>query len=470
MRIVDFVVVRSSANCRRAYIAASRRSDRSLEARVESARRASEIHKRRTGRSLRVTEQDVVNEEMYEEEDDDLPMQYRRLTAHLQTQSASFSRRFQDYTAGTVGMRDALSRALANSWQNTSLQQSGYNQFMNPNMMQVQQPGFQNPMLPPNMTNRSPTNYRQSPYPVQNMQQGNRQNAQHGRSASAASPHDFANFHPQQQQSQQSQSAQTSPVDNVKLDDRRMSLPAQNMLPKTPQSQSSTMQTASPAHMSPAMTRNSSSSNLASTHDAFNQQHSQSPQQVPTPPQQQQPSFASPFDVNAHYSQFGGMDNFFNMSLPMNTQQLLNTNLDMNEPYGLQQGQPSMKQQQQQNFYSYNPNGKPKTGSNGSMSQSSFDGLNQTLLPSHINTNVSGTESFMSPALTGSDPSYTPYSAQTYGGNNFSFDNSMFTFDPVNASGSTSGHITPTDNELPGSFFDHELYEDVHHQQAPSAV
>ena len=48
-------------NQERAYIAASRRSDRSLEARVESARRASEIHKRRTGRSLRVTEQDVIN-------------------------------------------------------------------------------------------------------------------------------------------------------------------------------------------------------------------------------------------------------------------------------------------------------------------------------------------------------------------------------------------------------------------------
>lgn len=55
-----------------AYIAASRRSDRSLEARVESARRASEIHKKRTGRGFRITEQDVMNEEMYEEEEDDI--------------------------------------------------------------------------------------------------------------------------------------------------------------------------------------------------------------------------------------------------------------------------------------------------------------------------------------------------------------------------------------------------------------
>src|ERR1700742_3640924 len=92
----------------RAYIAASRRSDRSLEARVESARRASEIHKRRTGRSLRVTEQDVINKEMYEEEDDDLPLQYRRLTAHLQTGSADFNKRLAAYLTNQVAMRSAM--------------------------------------------------------------------------------------------------------------------------------------------------------------------------------------------------------------------------------------------------------------------------------------------------------------------------------------------------------------------------
>src|SRR3984957_20785659 len=95
-------------NQERAYIAASRRSDRSLEARVESARRASEIHKRRTGRSLRVTEQYVINEEMYEEEDDDLPLQYRRLTAHLQTNSVDFNRRLEAYLTNQVAMRSAM--------------------------------------------------------------------------------------------------------------------------------------------------------------------------------------------------------------------------------------------------------------------------------------------------------------------------------------------------------------------------
>ncbi|TAQ87337.1 hypothetical protein B7494_g4308 [Chlorociboria aeruginascens] len=54
----------------RAFTAASRRSDRSLEARMDSARKASEVHKQRTGRYLNITEEAVANEEMYEEVDD----------------------------------------------------------------------------------------------------------------------------------------------------------------------------------------------------------------------------------------------------------------------------------------------------------------------------------------------------------------------------------------------------------------
>ena len=96
-------------NQERAYIAASRRTDRSLEARMESARRASEIHKRRTGKALKITEQDVVNEEMYEEEDDDLPPAYRNLNTHLQTGSSGFDARLQAYLANAVAFRKALS-------------------------------------------------------------------------------------------------------------------------------------------------------------------------------------------------------------------------------------------------------------------------------------------------------------------------------------------------------------------------
>ncbi|GAO48263.1 hypothetical protein SAICODRAFT_26799 [Saitoella complicata NRRL Y-17804] len=95
-------------NQERAYIAASRRSDRSLEARIESARRASEIHKKRTGKALRVTEADVQNEEMYEEEDDDLPPGFRGLTGHLTTGRDGFDWRISSYVAGSVAFRSFI--------------------------------------------------------------------------------------------------------------------------------------------------------------------------------------------------------------------------------------------------------------------------------------------------------------------------------------------------------------------------
>jgi len=103
-------------NQERAYIAASRRSDRSIEARVESARRASDIHKQRTGKSLRVRQEDVVNEEMYEEEDDDMPMPYRHLTAHLQTSSKDFGARLAAYLANQVAVRAALDAAISKAY------------------------------------------------------------------------------------------------------------------------------------------------------------------------------------------------------------------------------------------------------------------------------------------------------------------------------------------------------------------
>lgn len=54
-----------------------------------------------------MTEQDVINEEMYEEEDDDLPSHYRRLAAHIQTGSSDFNRRLSEYLTTHVAMRDA---------------------------------------------------------------------------------------------------------------------------------------------------------------------------------------------------------------------------------------------------------------------------------------------------------------------------------------------------------------------------
>ncbi|KAF9892739.1 hypothetical protein FE257_001141 [Aspergillus nanangensis] len=57
-------------NQERAFIAASRRKDRSLDARLESANRASLLHKQRTGKALLITREIVEKEAMYEEVDD----------------------------------------------------------------------------------------------------------------------------------------------------------------------------------------------------------------------------------------------------------------------------------------------------------------------------------------------------------------------------------------------------------------
>jgi len=95
-------------NQERAYIAASRRSDRSIEARVQSARMASEIHKKRTGKGFKVSEEIVMKEEMYEEEEDDLPRQFRSLTSHLPSNSPVLASRLNAYVSTQVAMHSAL--------------------------------------------------------------------------------------------------------------------------------------------------------------------------------------------------------------------------------------------------------------------------------------------------------------------------------------------------------------------------
>ncbi|KAK0649476.1 hypothetical protein B0T16DRAFT_389518 [Cercophora newfieldiana] len=92
-------------NQERAYIAASRRSDRSIEARVQSARMASDIHKRRTGKGFKISEEIVMKEEMYEEDDEDIPRRYRNLPPHLVT-SSFMDHRLGAYVTSRVAMAD----------------------------------------------------------------------------------------------------------------------------------------------------------------------------------------------------------------------------------------------------------------------------------------------------------------------------------------------------------------------------
>ncbi|KAK1817643.1 hypothetical protein LTR12_007951, partial [Friedmanniomyces endolithicus] len=444
-------------NQERAYIAASRRSDRSLEARVESARRASEIHKRRTGRSLRVTEQDVINEEMYEEEDDDLPMQYRRLTAHLQTQNADFSRRLQSYVINQMAMRQAVGNAAVDGMQmNNGQFQPGQFMNMNPGYMtqaqqQQQQSGFQQgSMMPPQMYNRTPSNYRQQPYPMpQHTMQPSYHS--HGRPLSVATQQNVPQF-----KQPHSQSVQTSPVETKPaVDDRRMSLP---VYPATPVSQQG--QAPSPTHGSPEGSRTSSSANTA-TPGAYLKQSSTSPQQAPSPPEtksQQQQSFAhpppphqqqhqdlfsSPF-APAFEQQLNAGLNPFTLTLPMEAQQMLagSSSLD-----------PRMSMMFSPQHYSYNPNGKPRSSSNNgsNVNPYAFDtGMNQTLMMQpQIDTSLTAFDSgaFMSASpqstFNTADPAvYTPSTPQW--GNGFGFD-AGYGNDMFKTGEDGSGNVTPQD-------------------------
>ncbi|KAI5361491.1 hypothetical protein Slin15195_G126060 [Septoria linicola] len=216
-------------NQERAYIAASRRSDRSLEARVESARRASEIHKKRTGRSLRVREEDVMNEEMYEEEDDDLPMQFRRINAlNPGFAYSAFNERVNSYLQGQIGVRNYLHQAIYQANQNYNA-----NQLFNPMLQQNGQQPWQANLA-------------------------TAQSNSHGRSASIATPQGYASQQP-------NDSKATTPTD---FDARRSSANA-----------------VSPAATSPSAKRpkGGASSHSPTTKSEQHQGTPQSAQALPSP-------------------------------------------------------------------------------------------------------------------------------------------------------------------------------------------
>lgn len=100
---------------------------------------------------------------MYEEEDDDLPLPYRRLTSHLQTGSVDFNRRLAAYLTNQVAMRSAMEQMVSQSFaqQFPNAPQFGQNQ-------QFPSPMVNTNMGSPNMTRPSPTtagSFRSAPYP-----------------------------------------------------------------------------------------------------------------------------------------------------------------------------------------------------------------------------------------------------------------------------------------------------------------
>ena len=105
-----------------------------------------------------------MNEEMYEEEDDDLPMQFRRINAlNPGFAYSAFNERVNSYLQGQIGVRNYLHQAIYQANQSYNA-----NQLFNPMMQHnAQQQQFQMSMQPPQQNN-------------------------HNRSASIATPQGFA--------------------------------------------------------------------------------------------------------------------------------------------------------------------------------------------------------------------------------------------------------------------------------------
>ena len=367
-----------------------------------------------------MTEQDVINEEMYEEEDDDLPMQYRRLTAHLQTSNADFDRRLAAYLTNHVAMRAALGQTMGDQYNNQ--QYSNAPQFAN-QLGQFPQ-SFPNPMLPPqmaNMANRSPQSFRASPYPQQSFRQN-----MHGRSASIATPQELQNMNNYPQ-------VQSPNATFIKPEDRRMSLPVQSQQNAAPSS----------PHLTSASRTSSSTSLTNLKHEAAKQGNGQ------TSPTGQ----TSPAAYNASYNQVSpafdpSMMNLmpFSTSLPHESQQLLGPGFDQNDAFS-QMLMGGYGQQQSQPFYTYNPN--PSKFKGGSPC---FDGINQTLAPGMLDTNM---DKYPTP-MSGVDSALAPST-------NLGFDN----FDPLKgfSHNNVSGMTTPGENDW-SSLLDSNAWEEQASQPA----
>ncbi|KAI8939525.1 hypothetical protein NX059_003294 [Plenodomus lindquistii] len=359
-------------NQERAYIAASRRSDRSLEARIESARRASEIHKRRTGRGLRVTEQDVINEEMYEEEDDDLPTQYQRLNAHLHTTSVMFNKKLHDYIATQHGVRNMfMSQYNTPAYQQGggpsagAMPQAQANNWLNPSMLPPQQfsptlsQGFQqeksySPAAAPQQ------GFRQSPYYIPQRSQP------HQRSLSIQMP-PAANF---DAISQQMNSSATTPHGEMS---RRMSLPPQAFQQQVNTSvEVKPQQLALSQSQSPVLHQSSTSSQTASPTAGSVYQSPHAPAEAGTPTSFTYSPGTYPYSSQALNS------NPLTMSMPPESQQFIGSAMDPTDTRTalFMSGSENLPQPFAPT-YTYNPNPKPRMASSPTNEKSA--GSAQTL-------------------------------------------------------------------------------------------
>lgn len=310
----------------------------------------------------------MINEEMYEEEDDDLQSQYRRLQAHLGSSADLFNGRLNAWVLSQYGTRQ-----MAMAAQNGMSFNPGMSMPPPNTPFFAYQPQPQSPTsLAPAMTQRKQS-YRQTPYP----QQYQRMADQRSHSIGA----------PQDQTLQQGISA--ADMNALQAHQRRQS-PAVSgdghSGPSTPQSQGDQTR--------PSVQRTTSATNMQP--GQFDQSQFFNGQQFSN-------AMSPQFNFNGYSGNASSYDpmmnqNFLTTSMPPDAQQIIGTSFDPNSQFQSMYMNMSHGQQVPAGIsYTYRPNG----GSSNLKSDS--EGINQTLSPNpmasapKLDRNV---ESLATPALT----------------------------------------------------------------------
>lgn len=242
---------------------------------MQSARMASEIHKKRTGKGFKISEEIVIKEEMYEEEEDDLPRHYRALAAHLQTSSEDMNSRLNAYITNQVAMRTLARHQEVNRMFSESF----------PNASQMSQNLVQSVYFQPLAENQ----------------------------CGPAQPHNPQSFHPNRSQSTSSHTSSMSP--------RRPSVPRQSRSPvQLPSSADDQLST-------PSLTPGSGNSDTTRSHSPSTFAHQPQPYHI-TVPSSSMPGLIDPTLASVHDS--SPQRSSFTAELPQETKLL--ANIDLGDP------------------------------------------------------------------------------------------------------------------------------------------
>lgn len=308
---------------------------------MQSARRASEIHQERTGRALRVTENEVVNEEMYEEITD-VSKDRRLWRADWNIRSDEFDRRLLAYFTGQPSTHGVSNETVSGSWKE---QRPDSAALVNSDAMQTAS-------FPQHAVDMTPRTLRHAPYPVGPWDTQPRDNYH-----ALTTPFTEHNFN------QQCMAPPQSPWWD---DSRRMSLPT-TFTPQTYHQSSSW--TATPPSNCPS----SPSQHLDS---AIDQPNMPRPLQQPTP-KGQNSILATGNLTDTHLP-----------ALPLANLQILPNSTIHNQAYYKTEKIPSSTASPKHNFtdrrYSYNPNGKFTTAPASSTQQISFSASSSSVPPTPL--------------------------------------------------------------------------------------